>query len=58
MYATQIGQFGSADFRSRTDAGPDYLPQLKYWGTFEFFCTRFLEPVYQDKGGYFVFKVK
>ncbi|HEX8184780.1 MAG TPA: glycosyltransferase family 39 protein, partial [Blastocatellia bacterium] len=36
MYAAQIGQLGSADFRSREGAGPDYLPQLRYWSTFEF----------------------
>jgi hypothetical protein len=39
-------------------AGPDYRMQLRNWAVLDLYSTRFLEPIYTDKFGNIVYRIK
>ena len=58
QYSAMIGTGVSTDGRTAAKARPGYYVQLRNWATVELFRQKFLEPIYADQGGYYVYKIK
>ncbi|MBI3650925.1 MAG: glycosyltransferase family 39 protein [Acidobacteria bacterium] len=59
-YAARVGPRDSGFIGKTRPATnrPDYFTQLRTWATFDLFRGSFLESIYQDQYGYFVFRLK
>lgn len=56
VFSAMIGREDQLD--RRTAAGPDYIVEQRNWATFERYRRTFLEPIYADRNGYFIYAIK
>jgi hypothetical protein len=57
-FATMTGNLSIAAASTGASGRPDYYEQWRNWTTFEDFKTQYLEPIYTDKFGYSVFRLR
>jgi 4-amino-4-deoxy-L-arabinose transferase-like glycosyltransferase len=58
-FAAMIGQQSSLDaYQRKAQLGTDYRVQLRNWTTYALYQRKFLEPVYEDQMGYWIYKLK
>lgn len=58
LFSAMIGREGQLERHSGVATGPDYIVQQRNWATFERYRRAFLEPIYADKNGYFLYAIK
>lgn len=56
VFSAMIGREDQMDYR--TGGGPAYIVEQRNWATFERYRRAFLEPIYADKSGYYIYAIK
>jgi hypothetical protein len=56
--ATRSGKGSVDNLRAAQSGRPDYYVQLRNWATLDQYSSNFLEPVYSDKFGFILYRLK
>jgi hypothetical protein len=57
-FVAQMGRENYPNISGTAPTGPDYQAQMINWATLDLYSTRFLEPIYNDKFGNIVYRIK
>jgi len=58
VFSAMIGRENQIELRRGATTGPDYIVEQRNWATFERYRRAFLEPIYADKNGYYIYAIK
>lgn len=58
VFSAMIGREDQMNRRPSATTKPDYIVEQMNWATFERYRRTFLEPIYADKAGYFIYAIK